>query len=110
MVSFRQALSTFLLLSVLPQDVTACGGKCEMKDGEEVCTFTANINIHAGELGYYSFEECGDEHNPTLEMKIGTTYMFDQSHKTNHMHPLGFAYYPGGAHNDKDELEPGIKP
>jgi hypothetical protein len=26
------------------------------------------------------------------------------------MHPLGFAYYPDGAHDDKDELEPGIVP
>jgi hypothetical protein len=24
------------------------------------------------------------------------------------MHPLGFAYFPDGAHDDKDELEPGI--
>jgi len=81
-----------------------------MKGEEEVCTFTTKIQIHAGELGYYSFEECGDEHNPTLEMKIGTTYVFDQSGKTNHMHPLGFAYYPGGAHNGLNELEPGLKP
>ncbi len=26
------------------------------------------------------------------------------------MHPLGFAYYPDGAHADADELEPGIVP
>jgi hypothetical protein len=26
------------------------------------------------------------------------------------MHPLGFAYYPDGAHDDKEELEPGITP
>ena len=26
------------------------------------------------------------------------------------MHPLGFAYYPDGAHADQDELEPGIAP
>merc|ERR1712087_822808 len=28
----------------------------------------------------------------------------------NHYHPLGFAYYPDGAHDDQPELEPGIKP
>jgi hypothetical protein len=26
------------------------------------------------------------------------------------MHPLGFAYFPDGAHDDKNELEPGIVP
>jgi hypothetical protein len=26
------------------------------------------------------------------------------------MHPLGFAYYPDGAHDDKDELEPIVSP
>lgn len=32
------------------------------------------------------------------------------NHDVKSMHPLGFSYYPDGAHNDKDELEPGITP
>ena len=33
-----------------------------------------------------------------------------QSDRSNYYHPLGFAYYPDGAHADVDELEPGIAP
>ena len=33
-----------------------------------------------------------------------------QSDITNFYHPLGLAYYPDGAHDDVDELEPGIVP
>lgn len=109
----RLHFQTFLFLLVIPRHVasaTCATTNCVTKDGEEVCTFTSEVKIHAGELGYYSFKECGDDHNPTLEMKIGTTYVFEQSEKSNHMHPLGFAYYPGGAHNDLDELEPTKKP
>ena len=35
---------------------------------------------------------------------------FPQSDVSNFYHPLGFAYYPDGAHADVDELEPGIAP
>jgi hypothetical protein len=28
--------------------------------------------------------------------------------RSNYFHPLGFAYFPDGAHNGVDELEPGI--
>jgi hypothetical protein len=33
-----------------------------------------------------------------------------QRDRTNWYHPLGFAYFPDGAHDGKDELEPGIVP
>jgi hypothetical protein len=33
-----------------------------------------------------------------------------QADRSNYFHPLGFAYYADGAHDDKDELEPGIVP
>jgi len=56
-----------------PQD-TACRANCS---GDE-CVFTARLNLFAGELGYYTFEECGDEVNPTLGMEVGKTYRFDQ--------------------------------
>lgn len=46
--------------------------------------------------------------NPTLGLEIGKTYTFVQENISNWMHPLGFAYFPHGAHEDTDELEPGI--
>jgi len=39
-----------------------CLGNC---DSEE-CYFTVKVNLHSGKLGYYSFEECGDEKMPVL--------------------------------------------
>ena len=63
----------------------------------------------AGPLaGYFKFVECGDTANPVIGMQQGVTYTFDQSHATNWFHPLGFAYFPDGAHDGVDELEPGI--
>ena len=46
--------------------------------------------------------------NPTIGLEIGETYIFDQGDRSNWYHPLGFAYFPDGAHADKDELEPTI--
>lgn len=45
---------------------------------------------------------------PTLGLQMGVEYVFKQGNETNHWHPLGFAYFPDGAHKDVDELEPGI--
>jgi len=57
-------------------------------------------------------QECdnGDTVMPTLGIEKGKTYHFKQYDITNFYHPLGFAYYPDGAHDDVDELEPGITP
>jgi len=88
-----------------------CTATCTVDtDGNKTCTFSTVIHIMAGELGYIGYKECGDIPNPTIGMEIGATYYFDQSDVSNHMHPLGFAYYPDGAHDDQPELEPGIKP
>lgn len=38
----------------------------------------------------------------------GETYEFDQLDSSNWYHPLGFAYYPDGAHDDVDELEAAV--
>jgi hypothetical protein len=43
-------------------------------------------------------------------MEVGVTYKFVQSNVFNYFHPLGFAYFADGAHDEKDELEPGIAP
>ena len=49
--------------------------------------FTARVDLHAGELGYYVFEECGlDVFNPTIAMELGETYTFVQKHRTNYFH------------------------
>ncbi|KAL7562610.1 hypothetical protein ACA910_002714 [Epithemia clementina (nom. ined.)] len=69
-------------------------------------TFTVKVNLFAGELGYYMFEECGDQVNPTIGMKVGETYTFVQADRSNYYHAMGFAYYPDGDHADAPELEP----
>merc|ERR1719359_1250518 len=74
------------------------------------CTYTATVDPHAGPTGYFKFAECGDVANPVIVMKRGVTYTFDQSDNSNWYHPLGFAYFVDGAHNEVDELEPGINP
>jgi len=43
-------------------------------------------------------------------MEVGKTYKFVQADRSNYYHPLGFAYFPDGAHADADELEPSIVP
>ena len=83
-------------------------GTCEVTNtGEKVCTFNFKVDLHASELGYYIVEGC-DGIMPTLGMERGVTYIFDQGDETNYYHPLGLAYYADGAHDDKDELEPGV--
>lgn len=73
-------------------------------------TFTVKLDIYTSELGYFTFEECGDVVNPTLGLEIGETYTFIQKDPSNFYHPMGFAYFPDGAHADKEELEPGVMP
>lgn len=48
--------------------------------------------------------------NPTLAVEVGKTYQFVQTDASNYYHPLGLAYFADGAHDDVDELEPGIPP
>lgn len=55
-----------------------CLGDCQGTGTDKECTFTMKIDIHAGELGYYTVEECGDEPNPTLGIVKGATYLFNQ--------------------------------
>jgi hypothetical protein len=39
--------------------------------------------VHASELGYFQFEECGDIDNPTLGIEVGKTYRFLQKDVSN---------------------------
>jgi len=98
-----------LVSTVLGDEI--CRATCTMsEDGNEECVFHSNVNLYAGELGYYAFEECGVEVNPSLGIELGKTYHFIQADRSNYYHPIGFAYYPDGAHDDVDELEPGVTP
>jgi len=72
------------------------------------CTFNVKLDLMAGELGYYTFEECGDVANPTIGMEVGVRYRFLQSDISNWYHPIGFGYEADGAHDAKDEVEPGV--
>jgi uncharacterized protein (DUF305 family)/plastocyanin len=68
------------------------------------------VNLFAGEGGYYEFAgETGP--SPEITARIGDTLVFDQTDQSNWYHPIGFAYYPDGAHGDewggdeRDEVE-----
>ena len=77
-------LSALSALSMVSCE-TICNAKCAVDEasGNEVCKFTTKVNLYAGELGYYEFEECGDETNPTLGMEVGKTYQFIQQDRSN---------------------------
>ena len=57
--------------------------------------FCASVDPFAGENGYYTFASF-DGPLPELEVRVGSSYLFDQTDETNWFHPLGFAYYPDG--------------
>jgi hypothetical protein len=110
MTTFRAGLLRVGLFSVASLLLLGSVVTAQKEDG--ICrsadnTFTFKLNYHASELGYYEIEEC-EGVNPTIGMEIGQTYKFVQADPTNYYHPLGFAYFPDGAHDGVDELEPGI--
>jgi hypothetical protein len=67
------------------EDGEICQAACSTDEstGLEVCTFTSKVNLHASELGYFQFEECGDVDNPTLGVEVGKTYHFIQQDPSN---------------------------
>jgi hypothetical protein len=71
-------------------------------------TFTVEVDLHASELGYFRFKECGNMVNPTIGLEVGRKYIFTQFDRSNWFHPMGFAYFPDGAFDDKPELEPTV--
>jgi hypothetical protein len=83
-----------------------CYPTCVSGGHSTTCTFTATLDVFASSTGYYKFDECGDEVNPTLAVMRGATTKFIQNDASNWMHPLGFAYEPDGAHKGVNELEP----
>ena len=67
-------------------------------DAAGVCTYTARVDPHAGPMGYWKFDECGDVAMPVIAMTQGVTYVFDQGDGSNWYHPLGFGYAPDAEH------------
>ena len=59
--------------------------------------FYTRVNLFSGEVGNYEFVD-HEGPAPELTVEIGKTYHFDQTHHTNWYHPLGFGYFPDGAH------------
>mmetsp|Transcript_20408 Transcript_20408/g.29517 ORF Transcript_20408/g.29517 Transcript_20408/m.29517 type:complete len:217 (+) Transcript_20408:98-748(+) len=86
------------------------GELCTTTCDGDICTFNAKVELTAGQLGYYVFDECPGMTSPTIGMEIGKTYKFVQEQAENYYHPLGFAYFADGAHDDVDELEPVVQP
>lgn len=72
----------------------------------ESSTLRFSVNYLAGgTIGYYAVEGC-EGINPTLNLVKGVEYVLEQMwNATNWMHPLGFAYYPDGAHGWLDNAE-----
>lgn len=67
-----------LFLVLAANQVSAEGINCVATCETDICTFNAKVNLYAGELGYFTFEECGDVVNPTLGIELGKTYRFVQ--------------------------------
>jgi len=90
-----------------------CLAKCTTVNDIETCEFEVRRDDLSSELGYFEFKgengDCGGT-NPTLGIKYNTTYIFVQKSTGVYYHPLGFSYYPDGALDDKDELQPDIAP
>ena len=60
---------------------------------------TAKVDVHAGETGYYTFDGLVGP-SPTINVKVGQKLVFSQHDASNWYHPLGFAFYPDGAHGE----------
>ena len=106
MYGITQTITQTINYQTITQNM--CMGTCKLQNGKKVCTFKIKVDLHASELGYFTVEGCEGK-MPTLGMERGITYIFDQGDETNYYHPLGVAYYPDGAHDDVDELEPGVR-
>ena len=87
-MKIASSASRYLFLSLassssfLKQGVEAASpclsSSCSVDDGNKSCHFDVKVNLHAGELGYFQIEQCGDEVNPTVGIEKGVTYYFSQ--------------------------------
>jgi hypothetical protein len=86
---FKSAALALLLggagLAFAAEKGVDCVAPCE----GDVCTYNVRVNLFASELGYFTFDECGDVTNPTIGMQIGKAYKFVQvSADVLEMNPL----------------------
>jgi hypothetical protein len=79
----------------------AIGKSCRPNADNE---FVFKMDFNAGQWGAYTVEGC-DGTFPTLLIDAGKEYTFVQKDASNWMHPLGYAYYPDGAHGFGDFAE-----
>jgi len=102
-----------LLLHLVCYHHTAADGLCQAVctgTGEKrKCVFEFSLDFFASETGYFKVKGCPGT-MPTLAMESNVEYTFIQTDETNWMHPLGFGYFPDGAHKNVDELEPRVNP
>lgn len=56
-------------------------------------------NMYASGPGQFEVAGC-EGVSPTLRLRTFTTYKFVQNDTSNWYHPIGFAFEPGGDHND----------
>jgi len=75
--------------------VTGAVADCATSD-THLCV---KVNLLVGETGYFEFSGLTGP-SPDITVQIGKTYTFDQRDSSNWYHPLGFAFYPDGAHGD----------
>jgi hypothetical protein len=71
---FKAAAVFALFFRTAFAETIDCFAPC---DGD-VCTYNLRVNLFASELGYYTFDECGDITNPTIGVQVGKTYKFIQ--------------------------------
>jgi hypothetical protein len=102
----RNLLVATALVAASAKDTGTSSDDLCMADDDN--TFHLMWDPYASETGYFKIKECGDTVMPTIMMKRGVEYTFDQTDKSNWYHAVGFAYFADGAHNEVDELEPGI--
>ena len=84
----------------------------QSQQGDRACDpsvprqFCFSHDMYSSDTGYFRVAGHTSDTGgaPDLELIAGQTYTFDQSHETNWYHPIGFAYYPNGAHNGLDEV------
>ena len=105
---------TCTALAQLSMLAAVSGQMCTSSGSNHFCM---SVNPHQGEVGYYNFAHIAatgqwtHARSPDIEVRIGQTYVFDQRDASNWYHPVGFAYYPDGAHGatwggaERDEVE-----
>ena len=96
-------------------DVDPCEPSRGSGTDDDPYIYTLSLDHFASSTGYFRVDGCSPTKKPTLSMKAGFSYMFVQEHISNWMHPIGFAYYPDGAHAETrgkpfTELEFGENP